>query len=478
MISLRLTLGDVAAIAPLLILLLGSLAILLLESFYEKGARKYSAWFTATVMAIAFVAAYLAPTSTNELLTPWIRFDFMARFFTLLFLAIGFTTTLLAIPFFQRFESSRGEFHFLLIAAVMGLILVGDSADFLTLFIGLETLSLALYVLCGYMKKWSISQEASIKYFLTGALAAAFLLYGIALVYGAVGTTGFAALLPAYKGLDLVETRILFLTGISLVSIGLAFKAAVVPFHVWAPDVYEGATTPVTAFMAVGTKAGAFAAFAVIFIGALAGFNAQWNQWVSFASMVTLVYANFVALKQTQLRRFFAYSGISHAGFLLIPLVAGGEEAFDALAFYLIVYVAATLVAFAVLAFLDETQEGVMLKDLKGLFYRSPFLAGAFSFALLTLAGIPPTAGFLAKFFVLSLAFEAGYYALVIVALLMTIVAAFYYLRIVAVMFSELPEEATPLKRAAPALVIACCSLLVLVVISLYPDQLLDLLGP
>jgi len=467
---------DFAAISPLLIILVGALLVLLLETFDESASKKYAGILTLATIALAIYAAIVSPPSHNNLLTPWLRFDSLERLFTVLFLAIGFGSALLSSSFFQRFEATRGEYFFLLLSALFGLILVGASADFLTLFLGLETLSIALYVLCGYMKKWEISHEAAIKYFLMGALAAAFLLYGIALIYGAVGTTRFDALLGGYHALAAGSDKVLFLSGIALVTLGLAFKAAIVPFHVWAPDVYDGAPTPVTAFMAVGTKVGAFAAFVRVFFDALPQFDILWHEGIALLAYPTLIYANIVAIRQQQLRRFFAYSGISHAGFLLIPLAAGTPDALSALLFYLVVYALATLGSFAVLAFLDERTEGVLLRDLKGLFRRSPLLAGVLALCLLTLAGIPPTAGFFAKFYVFKVAFEAGYYALVIVGLLTTILSAYYYLRIVAIMFAEVPEETASPKRSWPAALVGAAAFAAIAVISCFPAPLLQLL--
>lgn len=477
--TIALSSTDIAAISPLLIVLAGALMLLLLESFAEKGAKKFSSLLTLAVLGIAIYAAAEAPVSNNPLLTMWMRFDPLARLFTLFFLSIGFGSTLLASAFFQRFDATQGEYFFLLLSGLFGLILIGASADFLTLFLGLETLSIALYILCGYMKKWEFSHEAAIKYFLMGALAAAFLLYGIALIYGAVGTTRFDALLEGFRGLtNNVGDKALFLSGIALVTLGLAFKAAIVPFHVWAPDVYDGAPNPVTAFMAVGTKVGAFAAFVRVFFDALPHFDPLWNEGIVWLAYPTLIYANIVAIRQVQLRRFFAYSGISHAGFLLIPLAAGTPDALSALLFYMIVYALATMGSFGVLAFLDQRSEGVMMKDLKGLFQRSPLLAGLLSLCLLTLAGIPPTAGFFAKFFLFKVAFEAGYYALVIVGLLTTIFSAYYYLRIVGLMFSEAPhEEESSLMRSWPAAAVGLVSFAAIIAVSFFPGPLLDLLA-
>lgn len=471
-------LNDLAAISPLLIVLAACLIVLVLESFAENLSKKYAFFLTFGAILIAFWAAIVAPVSHNPLLTAWLRFDTLAKFFTCFFLAIGLGTSLLAASFFQRFEATRGEYFFLLLSSLFGLIMIGAAADFLTLFLGIETLSLSLYVLCGYMKKWKISREAAIKYFFMGSLAAAFLLYGIALIYGSVGTTRFDGLLQAYQGLAAGPDKILFLAGISLVTLALAFEAAIVPFQVWAPDVYDAAPTPVTALMAVGTKVGAFAAFVVLFMVTLPNFDVNWNHGMALLIYPTLIYANAVALRQVQLRRFFAYSGISHAGFLLIPLAVGTPEALPALLFYLVVYAFATLGAFAVLAHLDYSSEGVVLKDLHGLFHRSPYLAGILSLCFLTLAGIPPTVGFFAKFYLFKVAFEAGYYGLVIVALLTTILSAYYYLRFTAVMFSKEPSASENRISLCswPAAVVGWVSLIVLFFISVFPAPLMDLI--
>lgn len=467
---------DFAAISPLLILLVAALILLLIASFVEKEAKKSAFWVALGGIGIALIAAIIAPPSENTLLTPWLRFDPMARFFTILFLAIGLASTLLASSFFRRFEATQGEYYFLLLSAIFGLILIGDSADFLTLFLGLETLSISLYILCSYMKRWEFSHEAAIKYFLIGSVAAAFFLYGVALIYGAIGTTSFNRLLDQYRALNQTSDQALFLGGIALVTLGLAFKAAIVPFHVWAPDVYDGAPTPVTAFMAVGTKVGAFAGLARLFLVALPQFDSFWNQAVEWLAIATMIYANIVALHQVQLRRFFAYSGISHAGFLLIPIVADTPEALPALSFYLVIYSIATLGCFAILAFLDHDSKGVFLHDLHGLFRRAPFLAGIFALCLLTLAGIPPTAGFFAKFYVFKLAFQSGYYLLVVVGLLTTIISIFYYLRIISIMFSEEPAEAAAPTRFWPAAVVGIVSFAAILILSFFPDPLLAIL--
>jgi NADH-quinone oxidoreductase subunit N len=421
-----------------------------------------------TILA-TLTATYYAPVSTSPLLTPWLNFTPLARTFTQLFLWIGLATTLLADAFFRRFVTTRGEFYFLLLASIFGLILIGSANDFLTLFLGLETLSISLYILCNYMKQWKISQESAIKFFLTGSIAAAILLYGIALIYGAVGTTQLEGLLTHYQQINLPINKLLFESGIALITLALCFKAAVVPFHQWAPDVYSGASNPVTAFLAVGSKAGAFIAFIQVFIVALPHFDIDFNHAIAILAVPTLIYANYVALKQTELRRFFAYSGISHAGFLLLPIAVGTSEAIPAILFYLVIYSLATLGAFAVTAYLDAQSFSPRFDDLRGLFKKSPIAAGILSLCLLTLGGIPPTAGFFAKFYLFKLAFQAGYVALVIVALLTTILSAYYYLRLVALIFSNATKEEKAPSRLYPALIVGVVTCFGIIALSFFP---------
>lgn len=467
---MRVTLSflEYAALSPLLLVLAGALIVLLIETFLPVAAKRLSFGLTALTFIAASAAAVYAPSTESPLFTPWLKFDALSKAFNVLFLLIGLGSAFLADAFFRRFNATHGEYYFLLLSSVFGLMLVGSAADFLTLFIGIETLSIALYILCGYMKKWELSHEAAAKYFLMGAIASALLLYGIALIYGAVGNTNISKLLQEYKAIDSETTAALFFSGIALVTLGFCFKAAIFPFSNWAPDVYDGAPTPVTAFMAVGTKAGAFAAFIRVFADGIPGFHSYWNETIAVLAAVTLVYANLLALRQVQLRRFFAYSGISHAGFLLLPLVANTPDAVPALLFYLVVYAFSTLGAFAVLSFLDDKKEGVLFSDLTGLFKRSPFLASVFSLCLLTLAGIPPTAGFFAKLYLFKVTFEAGYYGLVVVALATTILSAYYYLRIIAIMLRN-ASAAAPIPRSWPAGAVAAVAFASLVILVVFP---------
>lgn len=462
-----LTINEYFSLSPFLILLATALFLILLETC---KAGKWATPITCMGMILALWMICICPESTHPLLTPWIQFDSLARLFSALFLGIGLGTVLISCSFFKRFRASQSEYFFLLSSCLFGLVLISSANDFLTLFLGIETLSIALYVLCGYMKQWNLSHEAAIKYFLLGAISTSFLLFGIALIYGAAGSTRFELLRTISS-----KNALLFSSGLALVALGLLFKAAIVPFHVWAPDVYAGSPTPVTAFMAVGTKAGAFAALMRIFLYTVHDIHPLWNHAIALFAYPTLIYANFVALRQVQLRQFFAYSGISHAGFLLLPLAAATANSTSAMFFYIVVYTLATLGCFAVMSFLDDTREGVMIQDMQGLFYTSPFLAAIFSLCLLTLGGIPPTVGFFAKFYIFREAFAAGYYGLVVVGLLTTILSACYYLRIVALLFTEADASKKPI-ASWPTSLATAFFVVSLVLLSCYPDIILLLI--
>jgi NADH-quinone oxidoreductase subunit N len=472
--NLSLSFVDWLSISPMIVLTGFALLILLLEIFAgERGQKVIELVAVVGLLSVGF-CLYTNHGSENPLLTRWLRFDAFSWFFQFLFLGIGIGVIGIAHAYFKRIEASKGEFFFLLLGALLGLFLISSASDFLTLFLGLETLSLALYVLCGYLKSSKKGQEASIKYFLTGAIATSLLLFGIALMYGATGSTHFETVQKAIPGVQAGESYLL-LAGMGLLSVGLLFKATIVPFHMWAPDVYEGAPTPVTAFMSCATKAGAFAALAAI-IFTLGPVMGLWPAMLGFFIYPTLIYANFVALCQSDLRRFFAYSGISHAGFLLIPLVVDSDLSFFAISYYLVIYVAATLGAFAVLVDLKENDESLNTKNIQGLFYHRPFCGVVLSCCLLTLAALPPGPGFFAKFYLFKAAFSAGAYGLVLLGLLTSLLSAVYYLRLMRLILtpSGVNERKTPVWSSR---LIALGALSVMILATLRPDWLISWLS-
>lgn len=470
--NLFLTFDDFLALSPQLCILIGVLSLLLFESFAPHIAKKLSLALAGGTLLFAGILTMLPVHSINPLLMTWLRFDQISETFSLLAYGAGVATLCLSSTFFVRFHVNQAEYCVFLLCAIFGIQLIAHSADFLTLFLGLEILSVSTYVLCGYAKKWTSANEAALKYFLMGSFASALFLYGVALIYGAVGHTSLNSLLDAYHSILEAPERTLFLGGISLVSAGLFFKAAIVPFHFWSPDVYAGAPTPVSGFMALGIKVAAFAALVRVFWGSLQLFDPLWNKTVQCLIYITLIYANYLALRQTQLRRFFAYSGISHAGFLLIPLVVDGPAGWDVLWIYLVVYLVATAGAFATLAVLDSNSKGACEEDLKGLFQESPLIACGLSLSLLTLAGFPPTAGFFAKFALFQLAYAKGYYDLVLLGLAASLLSAFYYFRWIAVML-EPKEEKHKRLPCVPEKTLSVACIIIIGLISLFPRILL-----
>ncbi|MGH2396016.1 MAG: NADH-quinone oxidoreductase subunit N [bacterium] len=349
-------------------------------------------------------------------------------------------TAILAVwmsgAYMERTRLETGEYYALLLSAALGALLMAASADLLLLFLGLETLSIPLYVLAAIARGDLRSQEAGMKYFLLGAFSTVFFLYGLALIFGAAGSTSLARVASAAG-----TGSPLLLAGIGLVTIGLAFKAAVVPFHAWAPDVYEGAPLPVAAYMSVIAKVGAFAAMIRVFVLGLPGGVVPWGTALAVLSMMTMTLGNVAALLQSNLKRLLAYSSIAHAGFMLTGIIAANRAGTSAVVFYLLVYTLMTLGAFGVLLGLARRgEEADDISDLTGLAWRSPALAGAMTLFMVSLAGLPPTAGFFAKLYVFSAVLDAGYVAVVIVAVLTSVVSAYYYLRVAYTMFIGQPS--------------------------------------
>ncbi len=352
----------------------------------------------------------------------------------------------------------QGEYYALMLLATIGMMLMAAATSFLTIFLGLEMLSLALYILCGFVLRRSSSQESGMKYFLLSSFASAFLLYGIAMIYGATGNTSFAGIhsfllgnLPTTHALNptvIGPLPKLLLIGMGLLIVGFAFKVSAVPFQAWTPDVYDGAPAPVTAFMSVGTKAAALIAFARVFDVMLLVVRPDWEPVVWAITILTIVGGNLMALVQSNVKRMLAYSSIANAGYLLIGVVAGGAIGLSAILFYLLCYTFMNLGAFGVVAVLERADNtGSNLSEIRGLWYRQPVLAGLLAFFMLALAGFPPMAGFAAKYYMFYTALQSGHPELMIIGVLASILGMYYYLRVIAAMFME--KEAVP--SAAPA---------------------------
>ncbi len=353
---------------------------------------------------------------------------------------VVYLSALLVIPlgygYLQDRRINRAEVEPLLLLAVVGMAALGSANDLITLFIALELLSLALYVLAGLARRDRRSQEASLKYFVTGSVASAILLFGMALIYVATGTVTLPEIGAA---VGLVTTpRFVAAIGLALITVGIGFKVALAPFHLWTPDVYQGAPTNVTAFMAAGTKAAGFAAALRLYLVAFPDLEALWVPVLAVLAALTMLYGAFLAVVQHDVKRILAYSAISHAGFATIGLVANSDAGLSATLWYLLTYAVSTLTAFGCVIVLERRRRGeVTLADLRGVGRSAPAIAGILAFALLSLAGIPITAGYVGKLVVFEAGIEAGFTWLVLVGVLASVVAAFFYLRIAGMMFLE-----------------------------------------
>jgi NADH-quinone oxidoreductase subunit N len=365
--------------------------------------------------------------------------DDFALFFEILFASLGILTVALSHSYLKRRRLLEPEFHLLIMASVIGMMVLASATSLVTVFLGLEILSISLYIVSGFARTDFRSQEAAAKYLLVGGVASAFVLYGMALVYGGAGTTvipDIAKNLAATSG-----TNPLILLGILLMGVGFAFKVSAAPFHMWTPDVYQGAPIPVTAFMSVGTKAAAFAMIVRVFEGGLPHLAPEWQALLAFVAATSMIVGNLMAIVQSSLKRLLAYSGVAQAGYVLIGVIAGGQNGLAAVLYYLFVYMFMNFGAFAVITMLAGAEgDRDSFADLQGLGRRSPVLAVAMTIFMLSLAGFPPSVGFFGKLFLFTAGVGAGYTWLVVLAVLMSVVSVFYYIRVLIPVWSQAPS--------------------------------------
>ncbi|HVL98258.1 MAG TPA: NADH-quinone oxidoreductase subunit NuoN [Egibacteraceae bacterium] len=374
--------------------------------------------------------------ATQSLLGDMVAVDGVALFTRFTVCLVGIVAVPLGFSYMEERRIHRGEFYPLLLFAATGMTLLASAADLIMVFISIEVLSLSLYILSGFAKRDLNSQESAIKYFLLGAFSSALLLYGIALVYGLTGSTNIAQAGQAFRSIAAPDGMVL--AAMALLLVGLGFKVSLVPFHMWTPDVYQGAPTPITGFMAAAVKAAAFAAFLRVFVGAFAELAWSWVPVFWVIAALTMMAGAILAVVQTDLKRMLGYSAVAHAGYALIGVIAVSREGVSATLFYLLVYALMSLGAFGVLTLLERrNRKALALSDLRGLGRRYPVPAGMFGLFLLSLAGIPGTAGFMGKLAVFRAGVDAGHVALVVLAVVSSLIAAFFYIRVIVTMFME-----------------------------------------
>ncbi len=388
--------------------------------------------------------------------------DSFALFFEMLFSVLGILTVIVSHAYVQRRDFLEPEFHVLTLAAVLGMMVMGAATSLVTLFLGLELLSVALYVACGFARRETRSQEAAVKYLLVGGFASAFVLYGMALVYGAAGSTLLSEIARRI-GPDQAQNPVLLL-GVLLLGAGFAFKISGAPFHQWTPDVYQGAPLPVTAFMSVGTKAAAFAMIIRVFDYALPSLGAEWQALLAFVAAASMIVGNLLAIAQTSVKRLLAYSGVAQGGYMLVGVLAGGSAGIGSVLFYLFAYLFMNFGAFAVLTVL-VTPEGEhdRLSDLDGLGVRHPVLGVLTTVFMLSLAGFPPLVGFFGKLFLFTAGVSAGWTWLVVIAVLTSVISVAYYLRVVVHVYTPLAEVREVDRTPGPLVAVTVSAVLALV---------------
>jgi NADH-quinone oxidoreductase subunit N len=431
---------DLITALPEIVMALAASTLLMVGVFTKKGALRIVLGGSVIVIAVTMALIIAGPSGSSQAFGGLFLRDAYGDFMKVLVLLGAGLTMIMSLHYLEREEMARFEFPILMLFATLGMMIMVSAGDLLALYLGLELQSLSLYVIAAFRRDQLRSSEAGLKYFVLGALSSGMLLYGCSMIYGFTGTTSFAGLASALSG---GEASIGLIVGLVFLTAGLAFKVSAVPFHMWTPDVYEGAPTPVTAFFATAPKVAALALFMRVMMGPFGDLVAQWQQIIVFVSIASMVLGALAAIAQTNIKRLMAYSSIGHVGFALVGLAAGTEDGIRGVGIYLAIYVFMNVGTFACI--LSMRQDGRLVEgitDLKGLGKTDPLMGAALAIFMFSMAGIPPLAGFFGKFFVFMAAIDAGLYGLAVIGVLASVVGAFYYIRIVKLIYFDEPEEA------------------------------------
>jgi NADH-quinone oxidoreductase subunit N len=463
------------AIVPMLCVTAGALVVMLAEAWREPDERMpLGIWGIISLGGAAIGLMFLwdrNATSFNVIVA-----DNFGIFVSLILMAVGILTILFSSQVIERDGIPAGEYYSILLFGIVGMMMMATANDLLVIFVALEILSLAVYVLTAIRRESLPGIEGGLKYFLLGSFSSAFFLYGVAFTYGITGSTRLDRV-GSYLAAQSMSDSPMILLALGLLLVGFAFKISAVPFHMWTPDAYEGAPAVVTGFMSTAVKTAAFSAFARVFLSAFEPFSADWAPLVWVLAAATMIVGTVVGVAQSNLKRMLAYSSIAHGGYLLVGLVAANQVGKAAILFYLLAYAVTNVAAFGVIALLgtrDKTNDE--LRDYAGLWHTQPGLAALMTVSLLSLGGLPPTAGFIAKWYIFSAAVSAGYYGLAIIGVLTSVISVFFYLRVVVMMYMSDRETGLVLapvtKAGIAALVVAIGAIFYL---GILPTQVLDL---
>ncbi|MGH6947418.1 MAG: NADH-quinone oxidoreductase subunit NuoN [Kiloniellales bacterium] len=451
---------------PELFLAVAAMALLLFGVLQGRESTRSVLWLSVVALVVAFVLLVVSQRGTQTAFGGHFVADGFALFMKMLILIGSAVSLIMSLRYVEREGMARFEFPVLMVLATLGMLLMVSASDLIALYLGLEMQSLALYVIAAFRRDTLRSSEAGLKYFVLGALSSGMLLYGASLIYGFAGTTSFAGLADGFRSFAAEggTPPLGVIVGLVFLFAGLAFKVSAVPFHMWTPDVYEGAPTPVTAFFSTAPKVAAMALFVRVAMGPFGDLLGSWQQIVIAISVASMLLGAFAAINQTNIKRLMAYSSIGHVGYALVGLASGTESGVRGVAFYMAIYLFMNLGTFACILAMrqqDRLVEGI--DDLKGLSKSQPMMALAFAIFMFSMAGIPPLAGFFGKLYVFLPAIESGLYVLAVIGVLSSVVSAFYYLRIVKVMYFDEPSDTfdQPVDREL-ALVAAVSGLLIL----------------
>jgi len=468
---------NLAVVMPEIILSCVAMVLLLVNVFVPGKDKAYLGYLSIIGLAVTAVSVVGGWGPSVSAFGGAVVQDNFAIFFKVIFLVSAALAILISDKYMVQEECNQGELYPLILFATIGMMLMASGTDLMVIFLGLELLSVCLYVLAGFNRGNVKSNEAGLKYFLLGAFSTGFLLYGMALTYGATGSTKIAAISAHVMANPGIAANPIFVVGMLLIAVGFSFKIAAAPFHMWTPDVYEGAPTPMTAFMSAGPKAAGFAAFIRVMIFAFPMLRAEWGDLLWILAVLTMTVGNIIALSQDNIKRMLAYSSIAHAGYCLVGFTATNAEGAAGILFYMLSYAFMNIGAFAVVILIGKKGEkNGNVQDFAGLGAKKPLLALIFSVFLFSLAGIPPTAGFIGKFYLFSAAIKSGYIGLAIIGVLNSAASVYYYLRVMVFMYMKDSEESFDWAGATPA--IALCLLLSVgatLVLGIVPGTILEL---
>ena len=467
--------ADLKYLTPELILVGAASVLIILDLLFRRKEIVAFAGVLGCLAAIIASAALFVSTDSATVLNGMFVFDGYGSFFKIFFYLTCILTILMSPKYLEVEGVAFAEYYALLLLATAGMAFMASAADLIVLFLGLELMTLSTYVLIGIRRDSLRSNEAAIKYFLLGGFSTAFLLYGIALIYGLTGTTQIDSI-AAFVADPASEGGALLVLPVTLLVVGFGFKISAAPFHMWAPDVYEGAPTTVTAFLSVGSKVAGFAALGRVLTVAFGPVPELWTALLVVLAVLSIGVGSILALTQTNIKRMLAYSSIAHAGYALLGVIAGGREGLTSMMVYLFIYGLMNLGAFSiVIALRSEGVVGENLDDFQGLAKLHPVMSALMLVFMFSLAGIPPTAGFVAKFSVFMAVIRAGYTPLALIGVVFSVVSAFFYLRVVVVMYMKEPRMEVPLTMSLPLKIVLATTAAAIVLLGIYPAPLLDL---